>query len=191
MSAQRTAYLVLERLLIEAETSNDPFADVLRDSMMPFWEALAAHERAALQARTGTDADELNPTVIRDAGGTVSENRPLVAYLVLERILMDCERAGDPFASDVRDGLIPFWEAVTPADCAALQTRTGSSTEEVNPTIIEELATHVVALVPWLVGGSIISLLDLERSSAPAVTTTLEPALPRLSIDRPYGKAAA
>lgn len=191
MSTARTAYLVLERLLIEAEAANDPFAEELQDSMMPFWEALTAVERAALQARTGATPEEMNQTVIRDASGPISENRALVAYLVLERVLMECEQRADDFAEHLRDALIPFWEAVAAADRAALQARTGSAMGELNPTSIEELATHVVTVVPWIVGGSIVASLDIERTATPRMATTLQDTLPVVSIDRPYGKAAA
>lgn len=189
MSAARTAYLVLERLLIEAEASSDAFADVLGDSMMPFWEALTAAERAALQARTGTDAEQMNQTVIRDASGPITENRALVAYLVLERVLMDCEQHADPLADDLRDALMPFWEAVAPADRVALQARTGTAIDDLNPTRLVELAAQVVVVVPWIVGDSITMPFETERAAAPAVPGKLDE-LPTVAIDRPYRTAA-
>jgi len=181
----------MERLLIEAQAASDPFAEELRDSMMPFWEALTALERAALQARTGATPEEMNQTVIRDANGPISENRALVAYLVLERALMESEQRADPFVDDLRDALLPFWDAVGAEDRAALQARTGSAMDELNPTTIEELATHIVSVVPWIVGGSIAASLDIEGPATPRMTITLNDTLPVVSIDHPYGKVAA
>lgn len=65
MTRRFIAYLLLERLMMEADDEGDGFADELRDTHLdPLWNGLSADEKQALNARAGTETDELNPTRI-------------------------------------------------------------------------------------------------------------------------------
>ncbi len=66
------AYLFLERLALEADEVGDPFAEVIRDSLPLFWQALTSAEQHKLNHVTGRTMDAVNPTVIVSEGDRVS-----------------------------------------------------------------------------------------------------------------------
>lgn len=50
-SARLSAYLDLERAMLELDGVDDPFADQIRDTMDSLWHALTAEERTFINAR--------------------------------------------------------------------------------------------------------------------------------------------
>ncbi len=71
MNRPLTAYLLLERLAMEADEDEVSFAEFIREQLDAFWDVLSDDDRARLQARRGTTIDDLNPTQIEERDGVI------------------------------------------------------------------------------------------------------------------------